>query len=356
MARHVPRVRTFSIGFADDRLNELPHARAVARAFGTDHQELVVDHQDVEALPMLVRHVGEPFADSSIVPTYQLARLTRPHVTVALTGDGGDELFLGYDRYRAAVIGAGLARIGGPAAAALARIGGALPTGHAAPPAVARAARFLAGLDAYGADRYLRWSGYFVDQVRRDVLGPRLGAEDGRARALARDAYDPSIASEAERYAMADIELGLPGDLLAKMDIATMAASLEARSPLLDHELAGFVARLPASYKLSLSRSKIVLREAMAGILPESILARGKGGFVAPVDRWLRGPLRQMFEDLVPGGEAVRRGWISRAGVERAYAAHVAGRSDRTRHLWSLLVLEVWWREVASAAPLRSAV
>jgi asparagine synthase (glutamine-hydrolysing) len=348
MKRHADRVRTFSIGFADEGLNELPHARAIARAFGTEHEELVVDHQDVDALPMLVRHIGEPFADSSIVPTYQVAKLTRPHVTVALTGDGGDELFLGYDRYRAAAIAhRSPLRPVGPALAAL---GARLPTGHAAPRPVARAARFLGGLGVDGEERYLRWSGYFTGPLRRAVIGDALARTDDVAAEYVHAAYDVSVGSEAERYALADLELGLPGDLLTKMDIATMAASLEARSPLLDHRLAEFVARLPVGHKLSARRSKIVLREAMADILPPSILARGKSGFMAPVGAWLRGPLRPMFEDLVPSGEAVRRGWVSAAGVRRLYADHESGRTDRTRHLWALLVLELWWREVASVS------
>ncbi len=348
MARHLPRVRTFAIGFTDGRLSELPHARVVAQAFGTEHEELIVDHQDASILPELIRHVGEPFADSSIVPTYHVARITRPHVTVALTGDGGDEIFLGYDRYRASVIGERLASLAGPAAGTLGRIGRALPAGQRSPRLVARAARLLAGLEQSGSERYLQWSGYFTGELRRSVIGPALPREPVLASALAARAYDPAIADPAERYAAADLEMGLPGDLLVKMDIATMAASLEARSPLLDHELAEFVGRLPADYKLSGGRSKRLLRHAMTGILPELILQRGKAGFMAPVGEWLRGPLREMWSDLVPSGEAVRRGWVTRAGVDRLHAEHLAGRADRTRHLWSLLVLEVWWRELAS--------
>ncbi len=355
MSRHVSRVRTFAVGFNDERLNELAHARTVARAFGTDHQELVIDSQDVGVLPMLIRNVGEPFADSSIVPTYHVARITRPHVKVALTGDGGDEIFLGYDRYRAALVGERISAMLGPGARALARLGQALPTGHLAHPRLARAARLLGGLDVAGPDRYLRWSGYFTGALRTETVGERLRAIGDPTKGLVEDAYDEEIDNAAERYAMADIELGLPGDLLVKMDVATMAASLEARSPLLDHELAEFVARLPVSYKMTPGRSKIVLRDAMAGILPPQTLRRGKSGFVAPVGAWLRGPLRDMFLDLVPSGEAVRRGWTDRGGVERAHAMHESGRADHTRHLWSLLVLEVWWREMGKIAPVATA-
>lgn len=348
MARHVGKVRTFSIGFGERHLDELPHARVVARAFGTQHEELVVGHDDVETLPMLVRHVGEPFADSSVIPTYQVARLTRPHVTVALTGDGGDELFLGYDRYRAALVADKLAGLGGPLRGALALASRALPTGHLAPRSFSLAARFFDGLHESGPSRYLRWSGYSTGRLRSELFGGRLAASAGIVDSLVATAYDERVESVAERYALADTELGLPGDLLTKMDIATMAASLEARSPLLDHELAEFVARLPAAYKVSAGGSKIVLRRAMADILPPETLGRGKRGFVAPVDAWLRGPLRLMFEDLVLDGEAVRRQWVTGSGVRRMYDGHVQGRRDRTRHLWSLLVLEVWCREIAA--------
>lgn len=353
MSRHLDKVRTFSIGFADERLNELPHARAVARALGTDHQELIVDAQDVEALPMLIRHVGEPFADPSIVPTYQLARITRPHVKVALTGDGGDELLLGYDRYRAAMVARWLTnRLGPRFTGPIARFGAALTSGRGAPFAVARIARFLAGLRTGGHERYLRWSGYFTDELRDGIVGERLSARGAVASEIVARYYGWTGSSEAERYAFADLELHLPGDMLTKMDIATMAASLEARSPLLDHELAEFVARLPTSYKMTLTTSKVVLRTAMAGLLPNETLRRGKSGFVPPVDTWLRGPLRPLFEDLVPSGEAVRSGWVTRAGVRRAYNEHMSGRTDRSLHLWNLLVLEIWWREAASMRPV----
>lgn len=354
MARHSTRpVRTFAVGFNERHLDELRYARMVAEAFGTQHEELVVDVKDADVLPRLLRHVGEPFADSSILPTYHVARITSPHVKVALTGDGGDELFLGYDRYRAAAVAHALGGRGAFLAPATRRLVRTLPVAHPARRALEKASRFADGLALSADARYLRWTGYFTGPLAT-IRGAGLEASGaGFAQKLALCAMgQPNGISPAERHALADLELGLPGDLLVKMDIATMAASLESRAPLLDHELAEFAASLPASYKISATHSKILLREAMKDILPPAILERGKSGFVAPVATWLRGEMGDMFMDLVPSGGAVAQGWISGEVASALYAEHRAGRADRTRHLFSLLALELWWREVARAVPV----
>ena len=353
MARHsATPVKTFSIGFRDERFDERRYARLVADHFGTDHHDLVVDETDTADLPMLVRHLGEPFADSSIVPSYQVARITRQHVTVALNGDGGDELFAGYDRYKAALIARWADRI--PALARIAAgIAGAAPEATWLPRPALRARRFLAALHEPADRRQLRWMGYFTGPLRVRVAGDRLppsGDREGIARL--RDVAERSRATDASELFMAcDILMALPGDLLVKMDIATMAASLEARSPLLDHELAEFVAALPARFKLSPFRSKVLLRRAMKGILPEEIIHRRKMGFTAPVGAWLRGPLQPMFRDLVLSGRAEARGHVRREGAEELFDEHVSGRADRTPHLWSLLMLELWFREVVEVTP-----
>ena len=349
MARHSERpVKTFSIGFADARFDELRYARIVARAFGTDHHEFVVDAAQTDVLPMLVRHLGEPFADSSIVPTYHVARITREHVTVVLNGDGGDELFAGYDRYKAAALArATVERLPDGARRGVAALAERLPGRSFLPRPALRARRFLVALGLEPEDRYLRWTGYFTGPLRERIAGPALRDRvDGRADGPLRDASLLTGATEpAERFMAADIALGLPGDLLVKMDIATMACSLEARSPLLDHELAEYVARLPVGYKLSIGRSKVLLRQAMRGVLPEAILRRGKMGFSAPVGEWLRGPLRELFSDLVLATDARSRAFVSLTGARDLYAEHVSGRVDRTPWLWNLLMLELWWRE-----------
>lgn len=355
MARHSARpVKTFSIGFRDQSYDELGYARIAARAFGTDHHEFVVDAADSDVLPMLVRHLGEPFADSSIVPTYHVARITRPHVTVALNGDGGDELFAGYDRYKAAALArATVERLPRPAARAIARGASAIPLSSALPRPVGRARRFLSALALEPEERYLRWTGYFTGPLREIVFGERLRARvaERQDEPLRRASLLTGAVDAAERYMAADVVMGLPGDLLVKMDIATMASSLEARSPLLDHELAEYVARLPAEFKLSVRTSKVLLRQAMRGILPVEILTRGKMGFMAPVSAWLRGPLRERFQDIVLSSDARSRGHVSEAGVRRVFDEHVTGRADRTPLLWSLLMLELWFRECVEGLP-----
>ncbi|MDE3102009.1 MAG: asparagine synthase (glutamine-hydrolyzing) [Chloroflexota bacterium] len=346
MARHSSRpVRTFSVAFREGHYDESRYARIAARAFGTDHHELVVDAADTDALPMLVRHVGEPFADSSIVPTYQIARATRPYVTVALTGDGGDELFAGYDRYRAAALAE---RIPRPVAAGLAALSRALPGRDGVPRVIPRAKRFLAALSSEGEARRAAWTGYFTGRYAGLLLAPGRAAAAGGA--LERAAELTGAVDVSERYMAADILGYLPDDLLTKMDIATMAASLEARAPLLDHELHGFVARLPARSKLSVGASKILLRRAMRGVVPDEILDRSrKMGFTAPVAIWLRGPLRDLVADLVLSPSAATRLYVSPDGARRMFDDHVRRGADRTIQLWGLLMLELWFREVVAA-------
>lgn len=361
MAKHSSApVKTFAVGFGEPGYDELSYARLVAREFATDHQELMVDPNDTGSLPMLAAHLGEPFADSSIVPTYQIARATRQHVTVALNGDGGDELFAGYDRYRAiALAAATIDRLPESAAALLTSLGARLPTAAATPAQVLRLRRFLTGLGGSPEDRYLSWVGYFTGDLLETVAGERLGGLDGRStvRAMLADAATAMRASDpAERYMASDIGGYLPGDLLTKMDIATMAASLEGRSPLLDHDLAEFVARVPSAQKVSAFRTKKLLRLAMRGVLPEPILTRRKMGFTAPVGLWLRGPLRALFHDVVFSPRAASRGYVDTAGARRLYAEHASGRTDRTRQLWSLLMLELWFTECVDAYNVQSPV
>lgn len=355
MARHSQRpVRTFSIGFRDQAYDESAYARVVARAFGTDHTELVVDAADASVLPTMARHLGEPFADSSIVPTYHVARITREHVTVALNGDGGDELFAGYDRYRAAMLVAGLDRLPRSLVRGVAAVAARTPMPAALPRAAHRARRFLLALGLPPDARHLRWIGYFTGPLLKDIAGERLPRSDGEWPQLLREASTITGAVDpAERFMASDVLHYLPGDLLVKMDIATMANSLEARSPLLDHELAEFMARLPVSFKTSPGRSKLLLRHAMRGILPERILGRGKMGFGAPIGSWLRGPLRGMLGDLVLSSAAAKQGFVRAEAVRTVFDEHMSGRADRTLHLWNLLMLELWFRECVLPVPSR---
>lgn len=356
MAKHSTQpVKTFSVGFKDKVFDELEYARIVAKAFATDHHEFVVDSEHADMLPMLARHLGEPYADSSIIPTFQVAQLTRQYVTVALNGDGGDELFAGYDRYRAAAMAnAVTSRLPSALVAGVAKSADVLPLPARFPRVIHRVRRFASALGEPADERYLRWGGYFFGKNRALILGERLRRFEGdRAAERLRRAAEISGATDpAELFMAADALSYLPDDLLVKVDIATMACSLEGRSPLLDHELAEFVAALPASFKFSLGRSKILLRSAMRGVVPDAILdRRRKFGFSAPIGAWLRGPLRGMFQELTTDSIAVDRGYVTQSGIDQLFKEHMSGRADRTMQLWNLLMLELWFREVADQRP-----
>lgn len=343
MARHSDQpVKTFSIGFGEADFDELAYARIVARAFATEHHEFVVEPSALEILPTLVRHFGEPFADSSAVPTYHVARIAREHVTVALNGDGGDELFGGYPRYRAVALASMVDRMPllRAALSGFSRLPWPLPAG----PRAARVRRLLTGLAADSDERYFRWMGYF-NGARREALAGHVRSERTDSRWLAGLADAASARDPRDRAMACDLLGYLPGDLLAKMDIATMACSLEARSPLLDHRLVELVATLPTSYKVNSRGSKLLLRAAMRDILPAEILNRGKMGFGVPVGRWLRGPLRSLVGDVVLAPSAFARGYLDERSVRELVADHMSGRADRTPHVWALLMLELWFRE-----------
>lgn len=348
MARHSTKpVKTFSIGFRDQGLNELPYARIVARAFSTDHHELIVDAAETDVLPMLARHVGEPFADSSIVPTYHVARITRREVTVALNGDGGDEAFAGYDRYSAALLADRVGRLPGPLVHLAARAARALPIDGAR--AISRARRFAEPLALSWHERYMQWVGYFVGGNLERIVGERLKGNAIDPGQLLRESAEQSGACDpVERVMAADVATYLPGDLLVKMDRATMAASLEARSPFLDHELGQFAARLPRDQKLIAGKSKIVLRHAMRNVLPQETLNRSKRGFGAPVGAWLRGPLRELVHTMVlrPSPDS---GLVNRQRASELYTELDRGRLRNAPLIWNLLMLELWYRECVIA-------
>jgi len=334
-------VKTFSVGFEEEAFDELPYARLVADRYATDHHEFVVRPRAVDVLPRLVEHYGEPFADSSALPTYYLARATAGHVTVALNGDGGDELFAGYDRYRALGAYEALARVPSADAGARALARG---LGQRGP---ARVRRFLHAVSARPEESYARTMSYFSPEEKH-----ALYSDEMRARVAGRDSYrvlyDAFQASDAPdllgRTLHADTLTYLPGDLLVKVDIASMAVGLEGRSPLLDHPLVEFAARLPSGLKLRRGRGKHVLRRAVADLLPPRVLARRKKGFGVPVDRWFRGELREMLADVLLSPRAAARPFFRPEEVRRLCDDHLAGRRDRGNQLWALLMLELWAR------------
>jgi asparagine synthase (glutamine-hydrolysing) len=342
-------VKTFSIGFEEERYNELPHARRVAELYGCDHHEFVVKPNAIDVLPLLARHYGEPYADSSALPSYYLAKLTRQHVTVALNGDGGDEAFAGYGWHRANRMAERWQQVPAPVRRATLLAARALvPSSGDRRSLPARARRFLQGVDDSRANRYRAWAGVFNDEQKHAILVPGLrrpshgGIVDALfAQAGGLDAVDAMLSVDTAFY--------LPTDLLAKMDIASMASSLEARSPLLDHSLVEFVARLPSNLKIHRGTSKYLLKRALSGLVPPENLRRAKRGFAVPIADWIRGDMREFVNDHLLGRRFAERGPFAAAAVRSMLDLHQKKVADYAHHIWILLMFEVWSRECVDA-------
>ena len=343
------RVKTFSIGFEEQDFSEVEHARRVAQRFGTEHHEFIVRPNAVEVLPTLVRHYGEPFADSSAIPTYYLSKMTRQHVTVALSGDGSDECFAGYERYAAMRIGEQFNRLPRllreqvlqPAIAAM-------PQATATRSRYGRIRRLLGVMGGARAARYLTLTCGLSEELKAELCTPKFQAQTSRSSALA--LMQPWFAGNGEidivdRVMMADTANYLPNDLLVKVDIASMAVSLEARAPFLDHHVLEFAASLPAPYKLRGLTTKYLLKRALKGLLPEENLTRRKMGFGVPISHWFRGELKGLLTETLSPERIRKRGYFNTDVVSHLIEQHTAGRRDYAPQLWALLMLELWHRE-----------
>jgi asparagine synthase (glutamine-hydrolysing) len=345
-------VKTFSIGFTDDAFDELPYARLVARHFGTDHREFRVEPEAVEIMPKLARHYGEPFADSSAIPTFYLAALTSEHVTVALNGDGGDESFAGYQRY----LGGDMAPHLNWLPRSLQRIAPAVArlVGEGKYPSSFRTKlnRLARSLAMSPSGRYAATVSAF-DEVRwRRLLTPEFAASlDGcRPEQFLTAAWTESTAdNRVDQMIATDVETYLPDDLLVKMDIATMAYSVEARSPLLDHHLMEFAASLPPEHKLEGTSGKRLLKSTLRRVLPDEILERPKMGFGVPLARWFRDELRDLPTDVLLDKRSLDRGYFRTNEIESLIREHREHIGDHSARLWVLLQLELWHREVVEA-------
>lgn len=343
------RVKTFSIGFEEQEFNEISHARRVAERFGTDHHEFIVRPNAVEVLPTLVRHYGEPYADSSAIPTYYLAKMTRQHVTVALNGDGGDECFAGYERYAAMRIAERYHRLPRllreqvvePAIAAI-------PEAGSTRSRLGKARRFLDVMGRPVGERYLRWTSAISGELKAELCTTEFLARTSETKALGY--VQPWFEGNGEidivdRALMADTSNYLPNDLLVKVDIASMAVSLEARSPFLDHHVMEFAASLPARYKLRGLTTKYLLKNALKGLLPPENLTRSKMGFGVPIGRWFRRELKSFLAETILSERALGRGYFKREAVNHLVEEHTDGRRDYAHQLWTLLMLELWHQE-----------
>jgi asparagine synthase (glutamine-hydrolysing) len=339
------KVRTFSIGFNEAAYDETSHARRIAERWGTDHHEFIVEPDAFSILPKLVRHYGEPYADSSAIPTFYVAQMTRRHVTVALNGDGGDESFAGYERYLANYLAERMRSIPGAALASrsLSRIISGRPFSIDPKSRAHRARRFLAAAWRPMPERYTQWLKIFQDEAKLRLYSPEFsGLLNGQGGEfipgrLPTHPVDAAMASDVASY--------LPYDLLVKVDIASMANSLEARSPFLDHEVMEFAARLPVEIKFRGGRLKSLLKRAFADLLPPENVNRRKMGFGVPVGQWFRGPLRDTLCDSLFSSNALGRLFFREREVRRVVDEHLGRRADHSFQLWTLLMVELWHHE-----------
>ena len=348
-------VKTFSIGFDDPAFDESRYAAMAAAHLGTEHHAFVVQPRAWETLPKLADQFDEPFADSSSLPTWYVSEQTRRHVTVALTGDAGDELFAGYDRYRAVALASILDRLpdrqrgwlGGP-------IARSIPASSKAKTRLRAVRRLLEGIEESPERRYLRWMTMFDEPGRLNLysdgfLDQLSAASDRRdsPESLLADAWAVAPRRDpATRASISDLLMYLPGDLLHKVDMSSMAHSLECRSPFLDHRVVELALAMPISRKLRLrgGRSKVVLKEAFADLLPPEIRRRPKMGFGVPIDRWFRGELKDELRSVLLDPSSLNRGLFRREAVESMLIEHIDGRRDHAYRLWGLLMLELWFR------------
>lgn len=342
------RVKTFSIGF--EEYSELPHARVVAEHYGTDHNEMVVRPSALEVLPKLVCHYGEPFADPSAVPSYYVAKLARQHVTVVLNGDGGDESLAGYDQYEKSLLAERYQKL-----PAMLRKGVVEPLSSVIPDSwpqdnpLRRAKHKLREAARPRFDRYSRLMGHLTVEMRQQLYTNEFKNELNGYHA---EAWLQQILDERHErapdllgtYMGADIESYLAYDLLVKMDIASMANSLEARSPLLDHRVMEYCFSLPSNLKMRGRMRKYLLKVIGKKLLPESILSRPKQGFSLPTAEWLRGEVRPLMEDCVLSGRSLARGYFQREPLEKLVKDHLEHRRNNSRELWALTWLELWHR------------
>jgi asparagine synthase (glutamine-hydrolysing) len=345
-------VKTFSIGFEDQAYNELPFARKVAERYGTDHHEFVVKPDAVAILPELVWHYNEPYADSSAIPTWYLSKMTREHVTVALNGDAGDENFGGYERYLANRLASRWDRV--PAALRRPLEWGVrrLPEVGGFRSRYRRAKRFFAAVTEEPRRRYARWIECFPPAWKTELYTPeaaaRLAGVDSLEFLLR--AYDAAGTDDFTDATLAvDIATYLPDDLLVKVDIASMAHGLEARSPMIDHTFMEFAASIPADLKLAGRTTKHVFKEAVRDLLPPEVIDRPKMGFGVPLDRWFREDLREMAYDTLLSRRSLERGLFRERTVRLLLDEHAQRKRSWHAQLWCLLFLELWFQRFVDA-------
>lgn len=341
------RIKTFSIGFDVSDYDELKYARNIAKHFDTDHNEFIVKPKALEVLPSLVDHYGEPFADPSCIPTYYVSKMSKQYVTVVLNGDGGDELFAGYERYQAMVYSQALDRLPVSLKKSLSSLFiNAVPESVDGRKFIRKIKRFFEALSLPAHKRYIKWIGIFDDELKRKVYSQDfLNSADNFA---TDDFFRHSISGSnnldlIDRLLRLDTSTYLPDDLLVKVDIASMANALEARSPFLDHRLMEFVASLPSHFKLNGLTKKYILKKVATKIIPKENIYRTKQGFGVPIGQWFRAELKDYLCDNLLSSSFLNRGYFKPAVVKEMIDLHLSQRKDYSFQLWSLLMFELWY-------------
>lgn len=347
MARAMDQpVKTFSIGFEEGSYNELHYAREIARHYRTDHKEFILRPNALELTEKLVRHLDEPLGDFSIFPTYLVSKMAREHVTVVLSGDGGDELFAGYDAYRADRMYRAYRRL-----PAFVRHGLVSPAAKLLPPtekkkgACNKIKRFVEGTQYPEDLQHVRWMIFLAAQEKRLLYGEALRAVDmqhGAHDFMRHHFQHADSQDEINRQLYVDIKTYLCDDIMVKVDRMSMAASLEARAPFLDYRVVEYAATIPSALKLRGKQTKWILKQAMAELLPPQIIKRGKEGFSIPIKNWLKQELRPLMLDVLSPARLKRDGFFDAAYVRRLVDEHLRGVENHSHRLWALTVFGIW--------------
>jgi asparagine synthase (glutamine-hydrolysing) len=351
-------IKTFSIGFDEPSYDERAYARIVSRQFGTEHTELQVTPDAADLVHKLVHHFDEPFADSSAIPTYYLAQLTSQHVTVALGGDGGDEIFAGYATYQADKLAQIYCALPGFLSRGLIpRLVRSLPVSDRKVSFDFKARRFVEHACLEPQRRHYAWKAFFNEDLKQsllndDIISSLNGNLDSFS-VYSRHSEAVRHWDDLNRFQYADLKVYLPDDILVKVDRMSMAHSLEARVPLLDHRLVEFMFQIPGAMKMPGLRLKHLLKETMRDILPPEILKKPKGGFNVPMSLWLKTSLRDLLEEYLSPEMIKRQGCFNAESVNRLIKDHLAERADYSRNLWALLNFTIWRQTFNNATDSR---
>jgi len=341
-------VKTFSVGFEEESFSELEYARAVARRYSTDHHEFILKYGDIPStLEKITYHFGEPFADPSAIPLYHISKMTREHVTVVINGDGGDEDFAGYQRYWLDPLANQYLRLSPqfltrsliPSMTRLLPDSSDRPVGQSLVNGLKRLHQ-LPEIDARAS--ILRWGSYFSPLQRARLWKPEFQFKADNAQSLLAEKFDSAAGSFLDKTLYADLHTYLPGDLLVKADRMAMAASIEARSPFLDHKMVEWSARLPDQFKVKGRSGKYLLKKAFANYLPENVRKHRKQGFGIPVGAWFRGPLHKWARELLSSNGSPLKQWFDKNAMNTLLEEHRAGRADHGKRIYALAMLALW--------------